>query len=320
MAAGYPAGARFVQGLVGVTERAERNARALRGDIPEVAARFLAAQPQVMTSWVDRDQRVWASLLVGSPGFVHAPDDRHVVIRAEPSPGDPLEGLRDGDPLGVLGIEPETRRRMRVNGPVRRTDDGALLVTADRVVSNCTKYIAKRRHHVDPGALRPVRSEWRSRLTEAQQRWLATTDTFLLATAAEGVADISHRGGEPGFVTVVDDRHLTWPDYVGNAMFLTLGNIHQNPRAGLLVVDWERGSTLQLTGTARVELDIDDEARSRHPGAERLVHFELEQVSEVSGASPLRWELEERSPANPPVPERPVEAPLTPSHTQGGPT
>lgn len=298
-----------MQSLVGVGERAERNARALRGDIPEVAAAFLAAQPQVMTSSIDSDGRVWASLLSGPPGFTRASHERQVVIAAAPLPGDPLDALADGDRMGVLGVEPESRRRMRVSGHARRRDDGGFVLDTDQVVSNCQRYISRRQHHWADEAGEPARGPVGVRLTPGQQAWIAATDTFFIATAAEDGADISHRGGNPGFVHVLDDRHLSWPDYSGNAMFLTLGHLHLNPHAGLLLIEWEHGSTLQLTGTAHVDFEVDADTASRYPGAERMVHFELDQVSEVTSATDLRWELEERSPANPPVSGTPSGAP-----------
>lgn len=290
--AGYPAGARYVQTLLGVGDSASRSARALRDDIPEVAAAFLAAQPQVMTSWVDPAGRVWASLLSGEPGFTSAVGERQVVITADPLPGDPLGALVDGDRLGVLGVEPETRRRMRANGRARRRAGGGFVVDVDQVVSNCQRYISRRQHHraADPGD--PARGEPSGGLSPDQQAWIRGTDTFFLATADSDGADISHRGGNPGFVEVSDERHLSWPDYPGNSMFLTLGHLHQNPHAGMLVIDWESGGTLQLTGTTRIDFD---------PGSQRIVHFELDEVSEVRHATDLRWDLQERSPANPPI-------------------
>ena len=301
--AGYPSGARAVQALVGAVERAERNAGALRSEIPEVAATFLAAQPQVMAGSVDGAGRVWASLLSGPPGFVRATGAREVVIDAAPLPGDTLAGLADGDRLGLLALEPASRRRMRVSGRARRQGQGFVLAV-DQVVSNCTKYIS-RRHHLAAEPVTPTRAPAATQLSAGQRAWIRQTDTFFLATAAYDGADVSHRGGEPGFVHVTDERHLCWPDYAGNAMFLSLGHLHDDPRAGLLIVDWEHGSTLQLTGLARVDFHLDAETASRHPGAERLVHFELDEVSEVTGATALRWELDERSPANPPLLDAP---------------
>ncbi len=100
--------------------------------------------------------------------------------------------------------------------------------------------------------------------------------------------DSSHRGGEPGFVRVEGERHLVFPDYAGNSHYNTIGNLMMDPRAGILFVDFERGGLLQLTG--RVRIDWDSSELERFPGAQRLVHFELDEAVELERALPLRWE------------------------------
>jgi len=268
MAWTYHAGEREVQRRAGVLAQADRNARVVADQIPEVAAAFLAAQPFVVVGSADGD-RVWCSILSGPPGFLRAPDEHTVVIEAELAADDPLASLADGAEVGLLAIEPATRRRMRVNGPMWRPSDGSLAVQADEVISNCPRYITRREVGVLPVASTSVRS---GRLSPAQQAWLAGTDTFFVATAQPGGGvDASHRGGEPGFVRVEGDGRVVWPDYAGNAMFLTLGNLEVNPAAGLLVVDWGSGATLQLSGRAEVEWRAADD---------RWIAFDVEEVRE----------------------------------------
>ena len=98
-------------------------------------------------------------------------------------------------------------------------------------------------------------------------------------------------------VTVVDPNTLIWPDYLGNKMFNTLGNIAANPKAGLLFLDFDTGSTSQLIGEAHVIWDASEIAK--HDGAERLVSYRIEQVVEIENRLPLRWEFESYSPFNP---------------------
>nr|WP_218822259.1 pyridoxamine 5'-phosphate oxidase family protein [Geodermatophilus pulveris] len=128
---------------------------------------------------------------------------------------------------------------------------------------------------------RPPRG--RRGLTPYRQAWIRSADTFFVATrSAAGDADASHRGGNPGFVQVLGDTELRWPDYTGNAMMMTLGNLRQDPAAGLLFVDRRDGSTLQLTGTATVDWGASDE----RPGAERVVRFRLRRAVQTDHASP----------------------------------
>lgn len=306
----YHSGEIAVQERAALTDQARFSLGGIGDSVPAVAAAFLAEQPMIVVGGTDRAGRLWATQLTGAPGFLRVPDPRTLVIDALPLPGDPLSELlaeagADGPArIGMIAIEPATRRRMRMNGRAVR-DGGGLRVDLDQVIANCPKYIQKRDHHTLPpgeeaitGAVRTVTDG--TELSGAQQRAVGAADTFFIATASDrGDADASHRGGNPGFVQVVSPTLLRWPDYVGNAMFLTLGNLMLNPAAGIVFPDWETGSALLLTGTAHTVWDAEDIARI--PGAQRLVEFSVEAVREISAASPLRWTAPTYSRFNPPV-------------------
>jgi hypothetical protein len=111
--------------------------------------------------------------------------------------------------------------------------------------------------------------------------------------------DVSHRGGKPGFVRVDIDGGrgvLTIPDFRGNFMFNTLGNLAADPRAGLLLVGFEHGGTLQLSGRARIEWD--QSAVAAYEGAERLVELTVDAVVEREGGGAVsRSSADTRPPA-----------------------
>lgn len=236
-----------------------------------------------------------------------------MVLDALPRPADPLHGAFDRErEIGMIILEPSTRRRMRVNGTVRAVG-GQLLVRTTQVFANCPKYLQSR--HViaeqhEPGGLAGAASIGAASigpaLTAPQRRWIATADTFFVATRAAGLgSDVSHRGGNPGFVTVAGPDRLAWPDYVGNSMYLTLGNLAVDPSCGLLFVDWERGHTLALSGRASVDWDPDRAAAT--PGAQRMVDFEVERVVQVEESTPLRWAFDSYHRFNPPVAADPLD-------------
>ena len=112
---------------------------------------------------------------------------------------------------------------------------------------------------------------------------VARADTFFIASQfsegggdwTEGI-DVSHRGGPPGFVLVAHETALLFPDYSGNCMFNTLGNLLINPRCGLLFVDFDSGDTLQLTGEA--EILMGPEHTERFPGARRTQQRAVERT------------------------------------------
>ncbi|MFE3544861.1 pyridoxamine 5'-phosphate oxidase family protein [Nocardia sp. NPDC059177] len=284
-----------VQRRLGQNELAARVGRTIRSDIPAVAASFLAEQPMVVLAGADAAGRLWASPLTGPAGFVHAVDSTTIDIDAAPGPDDPLATALAGDlPVGLIALQPQRRRRMRVNGDAVARP-GGLRISTEQVYANCPKYLSRRqiREYATDGP-GPVRRG--TALTGAQMRAIGTADTFFVATAdADGRADASHRGGNPGFLQVLSPTRLRWPDYRGNSMFMTLGNLAVWPRCGLLVADWSSGALLQLTGTAEIRWDTDTSV----PGAQCWIDFTVEVVLDRPAALPLRWGPPELSPANP---------------------
>ncbi len=317
--AAYHPGEIEVQRRIGVLEEADQVGSIIGGRIPPAFVPILAGFRLVLAASIDSRGRVWASLLTGPPGFLKAVGDARVHLDARPAPGDPLAAhLAARAVLGLLAFDPATRRRMRFNGKGALLGDGGITLDIEQVYGNCRKYIQLR--HLEgearvageaaaAGATRqrgasmvatPVAAPVRSAaLSAAQQAWIAGADTFFIASAhPEGGADASHRGGRPGFVQVESDRRLSFGDYPGNNMFNTLGNLMADPRAGLLFVDFARGDLLQLTGRAR--LNWERGVLAGHRGAEHVVvEYEVDEVLETRGGSPLRWTLQEWSPVNP---------------------
>ncbi|MBJ8347587.1 pyridoxamine 5'-phosphate oxidase family protein [Antrihabitans sp. YC2-6] len=284
-----------VQARTGVRISPWGSAR-MDGEIPPVAADFLAQQTMVVLGAAARDGSMWASLLAGPAGFVTAIDDRTVAIDRLPAETDPLAGLFDSEhDIGMIAIDLATRRRMRINGLAHRSDD-RLIVRTEQVYANCPKYIQIREPAVELHGTRQAHHG--PALTSVQRELIAAADTFFIATHADGAgADVSHRGGNPGFVSVEGERRLSWPDYSGNLMYMTLGNLELDPHCGLLFVDWGNGSALHLTGRAYVDWEPDRAANV--PGAQRMVDFDVEQVWQVDGAVPWRWALRDYSRFNP---------------------
>lgn len=287
----YHHGSRAVQDLVGVRELADHVGRSIGDGIRPVAAAFLELQPMLVIGGADPAGAVRASLLTGEPGFVRATGPQQISIAGGLRRADPLARAlaQEGTPVGTIALDPRTRRRMRLNGRARPTPRG-LAVEADQVFSNCPKYLQKRELPLGVAPGRPAAPRHGVKLTGDQRAFIADADTFFLATVHAEGADASHRGGNPGFVQAPSPYELTWPDYPGNSMFLSLGNLATDPRAGLLFLDWVTGTTLQLTGTARTEYGDD---------GSRTVRFTLTEAVETLRASPWSWSPPEYSPANP---------------------
>ena len=115
------------------------------------------------------------------------------------------------------------------------------------------------------------------RFSDGDRAFVGRCPMFFLATAdAAGQPDVSYKGGMPGFVRVVDERTLAFPDYDGNGMFKSLGNVLVNPKVGLLFVDFENPGRMRVSGTARVSAD--DPLLAEFPGAQLVVRVRAERI------------------------------------------
>lgn len=297
-------GEQAIQAKLGARDRMETmGRRMIRQFLPEQHRQFYAQLPHFLVGTVDAEGNPWASILVGEPGFISTPTDRELHIAAQPLFGDPLaHNLAIDSKIGFLGIELHTRRRNRINGVVSEITPAGFSVAVEQTFGNCPKYIQARQfnvHNFDRTAARPVHTF--TTLDNAKRTMIATADTFFITTAyldntadvTNGV-DVSHRGGTPGFVRIDGDT-LTIPDFAGNCIFNTFGNIEVNPRAGLLFIDFEQGNLLYLTGRAEVIWDGDPEI-ALYAGAERLFKFYLNRGVYVEGSLPLSWSAPEQSP------------------------
>lgn len=296
----YHAGELTVQQLAGASIVAEQNGRSIRNSIPKGAVPFLTSQTLAVVATLDEQRRVWCSFLTGTPGFITVEDEVTLFLEAYPVEGDPLaNNLNFNRDVGLLVIDLSKRIRLRLNGTGHMDDNGWLKVRMEQVYGNCPKYIQKRVVHGTSSCDRITQATYRlERLNLRAQEWIREADTFFIASSSlEGKVDASHRGGSPGFVHIVDERTLVFPDYFGNSMFNTLGNMYTNPHTGLLFIDFDFGHSLQLTG--RSTIIWDEEQIKQYPSAERIILFELEEALITDNRSALSWEFIEYSPANP---------------------
>jgi predicted pyridoxine 5'-phosphate oxidase superfamily flavin-nucleotide-binding protein len=227
---------------------------------------FFESLPFVVAGTV-RDGWPAARIVAGRPGFIHAPDERTLEVRA-------AVPVQRGDRVGLLGIELPTRRRNRVNGIVRSAGAAGFVLHVEQSFGNCPRYIHPRAVRFRPDALEEP-------LEGVDPASIARADTFFVATAAPAGVDVSHRGGPPGFVRVEGDT-LTIPDYRGNRYFNTLGNLVVSPRAALLFADFDRGELLHVQGSVSIVWDGPDVTKV--PGAERLWRVRAERVTRLRRA------------------------------------
>lgn len=304
----FHAGEKAIQRKLGVEEKmAKFGKMVVRDHMPQQHRDFYQQLPFIFVGHADEAQQVWASMLIGDEGFISSPNDRQLHISGEVLRGDPLRNTlnssKQHNRMGLLGIELSSRRRNRMSAKLSRRTEQSIELEVLQTFGNCPQYIQTRK-------LRKVESlsSFKSlEITSFNQEtadFISKSDSFFVASSnvtdnrhtlsdSDG-ADVSHRGGMPGFVEVSDEITLTIPDYMGNNHFNTFGNIVENPKVGLLFVDFENGHLLTLTGVANILWD--DERTALFKGAQRLWQFKLNKGFWLRNVLSYRWELEQFSP------------------------
>jgi predicted pyridoxine 5'-phosphate oxidase superfamily flavin-nucleotide-binding protein len=128
----------------------------------------------------------------------------------------------------------------------------------------------------------------------SDKAFIERLDMFFIATAdEEGRPNCSYKGGDPGLVTVVDRHTIAFPNYDGNGMFLSMGNLLRNDHVGLLFIDFENGHRLRLNG--RASIAEDDSLRAKYPEAQFIVRVRADKVFANCPRYIHRYKLVERS-------------------------
>ena len=302
---GFHDGELAVQQRAGVRQEAERLAAMLEPvQLGAGLVAFLADRTFGVITARDASGRLWTSPLSGRPGFLEAADASTLVIHVRLPEGDPLHGLPAGQKAGLVIVDFAARRRVRINGTLTATGGDALAVEVEQGYGNCPQYINQRvltpvaagqagqdQAGTDPAGEGGVRRG--TVLSPADVELIRAADTFFLGTTnPERGSDASHRAGRPGFVRV-DGGRLWWPDYPGNKLFNSFGNLAVNPEAALLFPDFGTGRTLHLSGTAEVEWDAaarpGDDGRTGRRAVftpQRLVAGRLLSSRQVGGSRP----------------------------------
>ena len=317
----------LMQHEAGVHEKVMTYApKIIRPYMPDQHRDFYQAQPFLVVAARDADGAMWSTLLTSPTGqadLVSSPEPDTLQLDSALNVHDALFGALQADTdLGILGIEFATKRRNRVNGRITQAipmndnhDDRSTRLTfkVGQSFGNCPQYIKPRQWWTVTGtenesdhciASEPIRnSQSRPReLSPEQMEQVSQAETIFVASGYRGEGDdvrfgndASHRGGPAGFVMVQDPQTLLLPEFAGNNIFNTLGNLQKDARMGITIPFFETGSLLQLSGTATVNMDTDLAART-YPGALRLTTFHIEQVNVVPvGGLPLRWTSETES-------------------------
>ena len=297
-------GERAVQELAGEEKMAKRVGRVIQESIQFGAMDFMMNQPFLVIASLDKDGRPWSSILFGEKGFIKVQGTKTFTISLNKllsSASDIFfKNIQENNSIGTLFIDHGLRIRYRVNGTILQTGN-LLTITVNEAYGNCPKYIQAAMISA------PMDIQGTSKITKgvslqpSHLKTIKNAHTFYLATSSKnGFMDSSHRGGKKGFVEVLEDNILRIPDYPGNSMFNSLGNIYENPLTGITLIDFNAGTTLQLSGTGELLFNQTDAALSQDSGnTGRYWLFKTEKWVQTENHHAISYKFLDYSPYNP---------------------
>jgi len=293
-----------VQKMTGSDLIASRVGRVIRSTIDPAAIYFIAEQPMMVVATQDENGYVWPSLILSEKGFIKVSSPNTITVdltKIRSSKEDVLyKNLEANSAIGTLYIELATRRRFRVNGTAH-IEHTSLTINVNEAYGNCPKYIQRRTVPEASTSDPKSTSITGIKLTATEKSMISNADTFFIASQSnENKLDASHRGGASGFVEILSDDTLKIPDYPGNNMYNSLGNIAQNSKMGLLFLNFETGETLQLIGEGTLlfnqQSDEDDEKTG---GTGRYWEFRPQKWIRTTRHHLGNWQYIDASPFNP---------------------
>ena len=272
--------------------------KVIRGAVP-----FVEMQTTSIVSSVDADKNVWISLLVGDLGFTKVVNPTEVYFdlgKIQSTKNDIFyDNIKETAKIGTIFIDLSNRRRIRINGDVSLEKD-KITIHVEEAYPNCPKYIQQR--DIEQSEIVDelnIEQSTGVALTSSQKEWIQNADTMFVGSAGlDGKLDASHRGGPKGFVEIADENLLKIPDYQGNNLYNTLGNFAENPKGGILFIDFENKKTLQLTG-AVITMDFNSKELDKSTGTGRFWYFKVNKWIEISNHHTVDWNFVSYSPFNP---------------------
>ncbi|KAK7185762.1 oxidoreductase [Paraphaeosphaeria sporulosa] len=297
---------------------------------PQAAFRLQQA-PLLAIGTLDSQERPWTSLWGGNHGFsemlgggiigtrtlVDAAHDPVVNALVGHAPkGEMVPGKEKM--LAGLTIDLMERKRVKIFGraiagcvnevKVEVEDDHAksagvpewqdqvqLITKIEQSLGNCPKYLNA--YEIRPALVSPTLMSQSETLSEEAKALILKSDMFFLTTSVPEDMDTNHRGGPPGFVRILSDTEIVYPEYSGNRLYQSLGNLLINPKIGVTFPAYDTGDVVYITGTAKVIVGAD--AAALLPGSNLAVRIKIEEARHVKEGLPLRGTRKIPSPYNP---------------------
>ncbi|USP79502.1 hypothetical protein yc1106_06776 [Curvularia clavata] len=294
---------------------------------PQATFMFQRA-PLLAFGALDTQHRPWVTLWGGSPGFSeslgHGMIGTRSLVDAEYDPVvqaltadgkgfEKHENREDAKLVAGLAIDLMTRKRVKTAGRLvgcqvqkvvaEGEEDGEpgsliqVVTNIEQSLGNCPKYLNQ--YEIRPARVNAKLVAEGASLSDEGRDIISQSDMFFLSTSAEDDMDVNHRGGPPGFVRIISPTEIVYPEYSGNRLYQSLGNMQINPKIGITFPNYETGDVLYITGST--EILVDKDAAALLPGSNLAVKITIDQARYVASGLPFRGTRKTPSPYNPRV-------------------
>lgn len=302
----FSQGELYVQQLAGEDKIAQKRIpMAINNQLNDFSAEYLEYQLLFNITSIDQDNRVWISMLSGKPNLIKVIDFSTISIDKTliTSPSDDVfyKNIRHNKNVGLLFLDWETRKRYRLNGRIKEEKDN-LIINIQETYGICHKYIQRRSFkYTNPNTPSIPSSLKGIEIMDIHKLLIENANTFFLGTCGlNKKVDASHKGGKPGFVKFINNNTIKIPDYSGNSMFNSLGNIHENPSSGLIFIDYKENKILQLTGRGEIKFNQTNKEDLVHSGnTGRFWLFKIDDWIWTENFNQINWDFIDYSPFNP---------------------
>lgn len=295
------------------------------------ASFLLQRAPLLAIGTLDAEDRLWTSLWGGHPGFSQPLGGGIIGTRTivdgvnDPVVQALVGGVEKGEMVqddtkmfAGLTIDLMTRKRVKIfghmvagsvsdidvdfaesterpDGAPEKQDQIQLITKIEQSLGNCPKYLNQ--YKIRPALVTSKLISKSTELSAGAKDLITKADMFFLSSSTLEDMDTNHRGGPPGFTRILSDTEIVYPEYSGNRLYQTLGNLQMNPKIGITFPDYSTGDVLYITGTAAILVGSD--AASILPGSNLAVKITVEEARHVESGLPFRGTRKDPSPYNP---------------------
>ncbi|WP_121626815.1 pyridoxamine 5'-phosphate oxidase family protein [Poseidonibacter antarcticus] len=252
-----------IQEIMGVRKSSDTLSSMIKDNIPPIASKFLKDLNFCIITISTKKDDLFTYTVYNHNNFIEIVNQSQISINLENHSYIPKEfyNIKNIN-IGMIGLNFEKAMRIRINGK-GKIKSNKLYLSIDEIYSNCPKHIKRRVLQEDTKILENQTIQKGRKLNEEIINIISNIDTFFIATShKEKGLDVSHKGGNKGFLKVLETNQLAFKDVPGNNLYNTIGNIYTNPNINIFFIDFKNYDTYHIKGIASIkEIQVENKKR-----------------------------------------------------------